>query len=195
MLKKWQLQGQNSQSRFPYMINIIAFYQYKRQQNDPVNLFKLNIIKAVAIFSMIVFPVFVLLLTLVWFLDYHSIWISGFHAVLVLTDLYVLRNYISHLSLPIFRLSRQWLAQASTALSVTIVVLSMTLLTAVFIIPAQLAKLCIDPSQIWCSPSNLLPRFIPVIDVGEQNIAQIKPQYKNTAPIKQGNNICSSGIL
>ena len=54
LLKKWQEVQGNSQLRFPYLINVIAYYMVNDEKS-----FKFNIVKNIANFAIILLPLFI----------------------------------------------------------------------------------------------------------------------------------------
>jgi len=101
LLKKWQNAEGNSRIRFPYLINVIAYYMNKDEKS-----FKYYIVKSIAVFAIILLPLFIFVFIQIRFSDYHNMLISSFHAAIFFADFYILYKYISTLSIPIIQNSK-----------------------------------------------------------------------------------------
>jgi uncharacterized protein YjbI with pentapeptide repeats len=193
LLDKWLKVGGDTALRFPYVINVIACMEHENRKG-----IRLWVIRRIAIFCIIILPSFILLFTQVRFSDYHSIWITLWHSLLLIIDLLALHLFISRFEIKIFPLNDivvawdrlkkviripakgyRYIIYGCVVLPslVNIAALSSTLwftdkVAAIFKVYYQEGGLVQDMSQI--------PWYIPSLDVHEKSISKIRSVYVNT---------------
>ena len=187
ILHDWQGEQSSklpSKHRFPYLINIIAYYQ-AHAGHDGKGLrgggFKLFITKGVAILAIGGFPVALLLFFQYRFSDYQSVWITGLHTLIVLTDLLVLYLYARNFKLPVLTALNQWAYRGF----MTVVVGFSGVMLLVVILVVHSPWLFVDEEKAGRELPN--PWYMPYIEVSEEQVSPIKDELKNTYSLEVRN--------
>ena len=171
ILDKWQKTKSDSELHFPYVINVLA--AMKARGKNGVKLF---LVRAIATFSIILLPLFIFLYIQIRFSDYHSIGITIYQAVIFFIDFYVLHHYITTLNINLFHVNFD--LKILKRMDKLIKRFSYSLVGMISIFNVAMLSMVLWFTDV--AKDYVGSGFIPVLDVQEKSISQIKSIYKNT---------------